>query len=88
MMKQLGIAFLLLTFLSGALFGQEPAMDQAASKAKNTWSEIQELLKEEKDSEAFQLALKHKDENDIDILCFLGFCYADGIGCVRAGAGG
>ena len=27
------------------------------------------------------MALKHKDENDLDTLCFLGLCYAKGIGC-------
>lgn len=80
-MKQFGIAFVLSLCLSAALPGTENAVGQAAPQMKTTWGEIQELVQKEKNSEAFQLALEHKDENDMDILCFLGFCYADGIGC-------
>ena len=61
----------------------EEKQNTAQSNSKTTWQEIVELLNNNREHEAFQLALKHQDENNPQLWCYLGICYKRGVKDVK-----
>ena len=78
MIRQIKTAFFVMFLVLGASLAVAGESVPAQAKAKSTWDLVSELLEENRESDAFQLALKHKDEDDPRLICFLGSCYVKG----------